>query len=93
MSVAVDVSLVPERIVKRFGWSADSKSVYTFKKNANNAILSIDIITSKVDTLLYLPFDEEDLVSVTPGGDTIVCSAIERKTDIWLVQDFDPDVK
>jgi hypothetical protein len=44
---------------------------------------------------LELSFDgiDFDQVSMTPDGKRIVCAASEKQSDVWMMENFDPDVK
>jgi hypothetical protein len=71
------------------GWSPDGSSVYAY---FGNNMLSIPAGTAgrgAPHTVFTIP---EDIggASVSEDGKTFVFSAREKKSDVWLVENFDP---
>jgi hypothetical protein len=50
---------------------------------------------SGVTALATLPGDiaENDGASVSPDGKEIVASVMEQKSDVWLMENFDPSAR
>jgi hypothetical protein len=44
----------------------------------------------EVETVVALPFDEIGSVSATPDGRRFVCTVYSSRSDVWVVDDFDP---
>jgi hypothetical protein len=70
------------------GWSPDAKLVYARPLNGNT-IVSIPAGGGDLQTVAPLPGKISDAV-VTPDGKRIVTNVGEEKSDVWLVENFDP---
>jgi Tol biopolymer transport system component len=77
------------------GWSDEEDSIYavTGEGMSLGHICRIDIQSGAVDTILTLPFEGVSSVSMSPDKRSFVCAIREEQTDLWLVEDFDPDMK
>jgi Tol biopolymer transport system component/DNA-binding winged helix-turn-helix (wHTH) protein len=87
------------------GWAADARSIYVVEgKNLNfrgltapggetmteARILEVPVDGGPVKTVLTLPFEEIGGISMTPDGRAFVCAVYSSRSDIWVVDDFDP---
>src|SRR5215469_1124579 len=70
------------------GWSPDAKLVYASPGNSNT-IVSIPAGGGDLQTVATLPGEIVDAV-VTPDGKKIVSNIFDEKSDVWLVENFDP---
>ena len=70
------------------GWSPDGRSVYAFPEGGNS-ILSIPSGGGDPETVATFRGEIEDAV-VTQDGKRFVVNVSESKSDIWLVENFDP---
>jgi Tol biopolymer transport system component len=70
------------------GWSPDARLVYASPRNGNT-IVSIPAGGGDLQTVATLPGEIMDAV-VTPDGKQIVSTVIDEKSDVWLVENFDP---
>jgi Tol biopolymer transport system component/tRNA A-37 threonylcarbamoyl transferase component Bud32 len=70
------------------GWSPDAKLVYAWPIGGNT-MLSIPSGGGDPQTVATLPGEIGEAV-VAPDGKKIVCNVVERKSDVWLVENFDP---
>jgi len=77
-------------------WSEDSKWIYaidTGKSPPDILKLSINSRLSKVIyTLPYGKISQYD-IDITPDGKIIVCAIPETNSDVWMIENFDPDVE
>jgi Tol biopolymer transport system component/predicted Ser/Thr protein kinase len=76
-------------------WSRDSKSLYYGGRNDQWEISKVFVIAAAGGTPRLhaeLPFKAKDL-QMTPDGKRIVCRVSEAESDIWLAENFDPDVR
>ena len=81
--------------INPFGWSPDGKHVYAIRGGAGE---SREVIRVQVDTpneatpVATLPGDvvDNDGASVSPDGKEIFASVSEKKSDVWLMENFDP---
>ena len=32
-------------------------------------------------------------IDITPDGKTIICNIEEKNSDVWMIENFDPDVE
>jgi serine/threonine protein kinase len=75
-------------------WSLDGNWIYTRRNDQKFPdILKIPVGGGKVDTLIHLPFENANFVDITGDGDKIICAAYEAQSDIWLMENFDPEIK
>jgi WD40 repeat protein len=87
------------------GWSADGTSIYGIdgKRAATRGlatnssetlteaqILEVPLAGGSPKPLATLPFDEIGGVAITPDGRWIVCTVYTSTSDVWLVENFDP---
>jgi serine/threonine protein kinase/Tol biopolymer transport system component len=70
------------------GWSPDAALVYAWPVYGNT-LLSIPARGGDPQTVAALPGEIADAV-VAPDGKSIISTVVERKSDVWLVQNFDP---
>jgi Tol biopolymer transport system component len=71
------------------GWSPDGRLIYAFRYPSSNSILSIPAGGGTPGTVLTLPGDIADAI-VSPDGRKIISVVAEMKSDVWLVENFDP---
>jgi eukaryotic-like serine/threonine-protein kinase len=75
-----------------FGWSPDGKYVYAVRMEAGREIIRVQVATpNEVTSVATLPgnFVDDD-ASVGPDGKAIFASVSEEKSDVWLMENFDP---
>ncbi len=82
-------------------WSTDGKWIYAWnilKKPVE--ILMVPVNGGKPKTLVTLPFDHIESqigngngISMTPDGKRIVCVVVETQSDVWMMENFDPEVE
>ena len=80
------------------GWSEGEDSIYyaqqlTTRSGDFKYICRINIHDKSVDTLCTLPFDHVSQVSMSPDRRRFVVNVYTNQRDLWLVENFDPDVK
>jgi Tol biopolymer transport system component/DNA-binding winged helix-turn-helix (wHTH) protein len=88
-------------------WSRDGRRLYLFggERSAYRGlhvragetmkdvrVLSVPAAGGNVTTVAVLPFSEVGGVSMTPDGRRFVCAVYSSRSDVWVVDDFDPDV-
>jgi len=74
------------------GWSPGGSSIYAYDIYAGNKMLSIPVGPAgrgAPHTLFAIP-EHIAGASVSPDGKTFVYSAAETKSDVWVVDNFDP---
>lgn len=76
------------------GWSPDSKWIF-YHKYDGGTILRVNINDKLIDTVLVHSFesDYELPVSVAKAGKDFIFTVPERRSDVWVAENFDPDVK
>lgn len=92
-------------VVAPIGWAADGRSIYIVEgKNLNfrglaapggetmteARILEVPVNGGPAKSVLTLPFEEIGGISMTPDGRRFVCAVYSSRSDIWVVDDFDP---
>jgi hypothetical protein len=79
-----------------FRWSPDEKYVYAIREasfSSGREIIRVQVATpNEVTSVATLPGDvvEEDGAGVSPDGKEIVVSISEEKSDVSLMENFDP---
>ena len=82
--------------VQPSGWSPDGKYVYAIRGGEpGREIIRVEVATpNEVTSVTTLPGDvsgiDEDAASVSPDGKEIVVSIGGDKSDVWLMENFDP---
>ncbi len=71
------------------GWAPDSSVVFAIRRSSNS-ILAISVSDGNPQTIATLPGLISD-AGVSPDGHRFVCSVVEQKSDVWLMENFDPD--
>jgi Tol biopolymer transport system component len=55
-------------------------------------VFSVPAAGGSVTTVAVLPFAEVGGISMTPDGRRFVCAVYSSRSDVWVVEHFDPDV-
>jgi len=83
-----------------FGWSPDGKSLYAVRLVAGEIrrreIVRIQLAApNKVTSVATLPGDVADYdgADVSPDGKQIFASVGEKKSDVWIMENFDPTLR
>ena len=72
------------------GWSPDGSLIYAFRRpSLSNVILSLPAGGGSPATVVTLPGDIAQAV-VSPDGRKLVANVSETKSDVWVVENFDP---
>ena len=92
-----EMLLLPSEIIFPLGWSLNGKYVYAIRaeKGSGREIIRIQVAApNAVTSVATLPgdVDDDDNASVSPDGKEIVVSISEEKSDVWLMENFDPSV-
>jgi serine/threonine protein kinase len=75
------------------GWSQDGKMIYALDQISNkNSLLEIPEDGGDPKPIFTLP-GPINQATINPLGTKFVCSISESKTDVWLMENFDPDQK
>jgi Tol biopolymer transport system component len=76
-------------------WSTDGKWIYAWNTDVRPlAILKVAVDGSQAQTVVTLPFENIDSlggISITPDGKRIVCASLEVQSEVWLMENFDPE--
>lgn len=88
-------------------WSRDGKRLFLFageraayrglavklgETTRDTRLLSVPADGGEVTTIAVLPFAEVGGVAITPDGRQIVCAVYTSRSDVWIVDNFDPDI-
>jgi len=73
------------------GWSPDGKSIYAIHYQ-NNILMKIPTNGGEPIPLINLSRQTAE-ADVSPDGKNIVVSLQETKSDIWIMENFDPEIK
>ena len=88
-------TLLQSGLIQPIGWSPDGKYVYAIRGRGLQEIIRVQVATpNEVTSVTTLPGDvagmDWDAASVSPDGKEIVVSVSEHKSDVWLMENFDP---
>jgi hypothetical protein len=78
------------------GWSPDEKNLYAIRGHtafSGREITRVQVASPhEVTSVATLAGDveEDDCASMSPDGHEIVVSVGEEKSDVWLMENFDP---
>ena len=78
------------------GWSPDSKWVYALSNPIRNPrIVRVPVAGGEAETLVNLPFERLDTGGHTtsPDGTFAVVAVAEIESEVWMVENFDPDLE
>ena len=73
------------------GWSADGAWVYALKPTTKS-LMRIPTRGGQAETLFDIPFERVGDIDITPDGTQIVAAVPVTQADIWLIENFDPDL-
>jgi serine/threonine protein kinase/Tol biopolymer transport system component len=76
------------------GWSADGSSIYAVEKkgitdSTEGDLVSVLVAGGIVKTIAKLPGKFSEVV-ISPDSKTVVYDAVETKSDVWMIENFDP---
>ena len=78
-------------------WSGDSKWIFaTSYDKYPNEIFLVSVQTGRNKMVYILPSSGIDLgydLSISPDAKTILCTVQETSSDVWMIENFDPDVE
>ena len=79
-------------------WSINGKWIYAWKQGGGSpiSIWMIPVDGGEPEELVTLPFEKippYSGISMTQDGKRIVCSVDQKISDVWLIENFDPDVR
>jgi serine/threonine protein kinase len=83
------------------GWASDDRSIFVmnfpadWSDAAEMIIFRMNPADGRIEPHAALPFAPNELkdIVISPDGRTMVLLHKETVSDIWLVEDFDPDIK
>jgi Tol biopolymer transport system component len=91
--------------VMPLAWSRDGQRLFLFtgeraayrglavrfgETTKDTRVLTVPAAGGAVTTLAVLPFPEVGGVAITPDGRRIVCAVYTSRSDVWIVDHFDP---
>jgi hypothetical protein len=73
-----------------FGWSPDGKYVYAIPRSGQQAVRIRVAAPHEITSVAILPSDSVDFdsASMGPDGREFVVSIYEKKTDVWVMENF-----
>jgi Tol biopolymer transport system component len=82
------------RVSDCLGWSPDGAWLYLISPDSSGTLISrLRVDDGSQQPLISLPWPNVWDVAMAPNCSTFVCVRGDSQSDIWLVEDFDPDVK
>jgi len=100
-------TLVTQEAGQPIGWSPDGAAIYVIDgKRSAYRDLAVDLgetmtqaavrrvsLDGRIETVVELPFAEIGGVAISPDARQLVCSVYSTRSDVWLVEPFDPSVE
>ena len=89
--------LLVKGIINPLKWSKDNKWIYAI--NVEKSPMDILMISSSngltkvVYTLPSNQINRHSSVDISPNGKTIIAAIQETNSDVWMIENFDPDVE
>ena len=88
-------TLLQSGLIYPFGWSPDGKYVFAIRGQGGSTreLVKVQVASpNEMTPLATLPGDvlDSDSASVSPDGKEMWVSVIEEKSDVWLMENFDP---
>jgi len=76
------------------GWSPDGEWLYLTSSDSSSTLISrMRIADGFAEPLVSLPWPNVWDIAMAPNCSTFVCVRGDQQSDIWLVENFDPDVR
>ena len=84
-----------DSIYAPLGWSSDGNSLYVYSSemSANPDIFILPATGGAAKKVTEIPLRDVTSLRMSPDCKRFICCVGDRRSDLWLVEDFDPDVK
>jgi Tol biopolymer transport system component len=76
-----------------FNWSENGKWIYGSSYESKNEIHRINVENGESELIYTLPFEEIGKPTFMSEKNIIIVPEIKRQSDIWLMENFDPEVE
>ncbi|RIK73809.1 hypothetical protein DCC62_16585 [candidate division KSB1 bacterium] len=84
---------VSDQAVIPVGWSPDGNWIYGFYGRVRGkTLVRLPVSGGESEIVFTLP-EEIFLTGVSPDGRKFVCMVPQTQSDVWLLENFDPDIK
>jgi hypothetical protein len=93
-SLLISAIPVSPNVYSPVAWSADGKSIFAFDP-AKNEIVTVPATAGIATPHVKLSAADGQLVgdvTITPDGRRVVYTVAESRSDVWIVENFDPSV-
>ena len=82
------------KIINPLEWSEDGKYIYAIDYDRTPfEFLSVSSKTGIIKQRTKLFFNEILYADATQDGKILICSVPEKNSDVWMIENFDPDVE
>ena len=79
------------------GWSSDGKQIYAVEYGKQDTIFAIPAEKGDPRTVVTLPLPVDRTVdygpTITPDGRRVAYMVSESQSDVWMIENFDPEVQ
>ncbi|UCC44907.1 MAG: PD40 domain-containing protein, partial [Candidatus Zixiibacteriota bacterium] len=83
-----------DRATDCLGWSPDGEWLYLASFDSpSTSINRMRISDGSVIPVVTLPWSNVWEIAMAPSCSTFICVRGDRQSDVWLVADFDPDIR
>jgi serine/threonine protein kinase/Tol biopolymer transport system component len=87
--------LTTDGICIPLGWSAAGDSIYLYSPERKDSLIiyAISVNGGALKRMTVIPIANVIRLAMSPDRKQFVCVVRDRRSDLWLVEDFDPDLK
>jgi len=93
-SLLISTPRLPEGHFNAIGWSSDGKQIYAL--DAARHIVAIPVAGGDPKTIGIVPLPEDRRLgeaTITPDGRRLAFTVLESKSDVWIIDNFDPSAQ
>jgi serine/threonine protein kinase len=95
-SVLISAVPLPEGQFFPIGWSSNGTQVYAVASENSRQIVAIPARGGESKPIMTLPVPDGQMVgeaAITPDARSVVFSVFDSKSDIWMIDNFDPSIR
>ncbi|RPI70001.1 MAG: hypothetical protein EHM47_12905 [Ignavibacteriales bacterium] len=75
-------------------WAKNSREIYAVNSDKTPPeIIKVSANTGLYKVIYIPPSGKIYYIDITPDGETIVSAIRETNSDVWMIENFDPDVE
>ncbi len=80
--------------IRPIEWSRDGQYIYAINYDKiPTEIIKVSAENGNIKESIKMPFDKVVGADITPDGKTILFTVEEENSDVWMIENFDPDIE